>query len=176
MLGRRRFLGALAGATAAPLTSPVASIRAGTSKPKRRLAVVTTEWRYPSHAWHMAERFLAGYPLQGKWHEPGLELVSAYGDQRPSNDLSRQRAAKFGFQIIPASRRRCAVEAIVWQSTPSSSSVNTVSTHATISARLNTPATNSFVRSSKSSRKTAACCRFSTTSIFPGNGTGPRKW
>ena len=102
MLGRRRFLGALAGATAAPLTSPVASIRAGTSKPKRRLAVVTTEWRYPSHAWHMAERFLAGYPLQGKWHEPGLELVSAYVDQPPANDLSRQRAAKFGFQIYPS--------------------------------------------------------------------------
>ena len=102
MLGRRRFLGALAGATAAPLTSPVARIRAGTSKPKRRLAVVTTEWRYPSHAWHMAERFLAGYPLQGKWHEPGLELVSAYVDQRPANDLSRQRAAKFGFQIYPS--------------------------------------------------------------------------
>ena len=102
MLGRRRFLGALAGATAAPLTSPVASIRDGTSQPKRRQAGVTTEWRYASHDGHMAERFLAGYPLQVKWHEPGLELVSAYVDQRPANDLSRQRAAKFGFQIYPS--------------------------------------------------------------------------
>ena len=50
----------------------------------------------------MAERFLAGYPLQGKWHDPGLELVSAYVDQRPANDLSRQRAAEFGFQIYPS--------------------------------------------------------------------------
>ena len=103
MLGRRHFLGALAGATAAgPLTSPGTRVQAATSTTKRRLAVVTTEWRYPSHAWHMAERFLAGYPLQGNWHDPGLELVSAYVDQRPANDLSRQRAAQFGFQIYPS--------------------------------------------------------------------------
>ena len=37
-------------------------------------ALVTTEWRYRSHAWHMAERFLVGYPINGKWHTPGLEV------------------------------------------------------------------------------------------------------
>ena len=44
---------------------------------RKRMAIVTTEWRYHCHAWHMAERFLVGYPTQGHWHEPKLEVVSA---------------------------------------------------------------------------------------------------
>ena len=65
----------------------------------KRMAIVTTEWRYHCHAWHMAERFLVGYPTQGHWHEPKLEVVSAYIDQFPEKDLSRQRSEEFGFPI-----------------------------------------------------------------------------
>ena len=68
---------------------------------RRKLAVITTEWRERSHAWHMAERFLHGYPIAGKWHRPPFEVVSAYVDQTPRNDLSRQRAQEFGFRIYP---------------------------------------------------------------------------
>ncbi|HEV3083814.1 MAG TPA: hypothetical protein VGY66_28795, partial [Gemmataceae bacterium] len=60
---------------------------------------MTTEWRYHSHAWHMGERFLTGYPNKGTWHKPQLEVVSAYVDQTPDNDLSRKRADEFGFKI-----------------------------------------------------------------------------
>jgi hypothetical protein len=76
------------------------------------MAVVTTEWRYHSHAWHMAERFLVGYPLGGQWHQPGLKVVSACVDQRPANDLSRSRAEEFGFTIYPtiAQALRCGGE------------------------------------------------------------------
>jgi hypothetical protein len=49
----------------------------------------------------MAERFLAGYPIQGKWHRPPLEVVSAYVDQHPANDQSKQRAEEFGFKLYP---------------------------------------------------------------------------
>ena len=66
---------------------------------RKRMAIVTTEWRYHCHAWHMAERFLVGYPTQGHWHEPELEVVSAYVDQFPEKDLSRQRSEEFGFSI-----------------------------------------------------------------------------
>jgi hypothetical protein len=66
---------------------------------RKRMAIVTTEWRYHCHAWHMAERFLVGYPIAGRWHEPELEVVSAYVDQFPDNDLSRQRSEEFGFPI-----------------------------------------------------------------------------
>ena len=66
---------------------------------RKRMAIVTTAWRYHCHAWHMAERFLVGYPTQGHWHEPKLEVVSAYMDQFPEKDLSRQRSEEFGFPI-----------------------------------------------------------------------------
>jgi hypothetical protein len=68
---------------------------------RKKLAVVTTLWNYRSHAWHMAERFLVGYPLQGKWHHPPFEVVSAYVDQKPEGDLSHKRAAEFGFKVYP---------------------------------------------------------------------------
>ena len=46
---------------------------------------------------------------KGKWHQPPLEVVSAYVDQFPENDLSRQRAKEFGFTIYPtiAEALRC---------------------------------------------------------------------
>jgi hypothetical protein len=68
---------------------------------KKKLAVVTTVWTYRTHAWHMAERFLHGYPAGGKWHRPPIEVVSAYVDQTPEGDLSRDRAKEFGFTIYP---------------------------------------------------------------------------
>jgi len=90
MLTRRAFLGTVAATPFALAADPPA---------KKKLAVVTTEWRYRSHAWHMAERFLHGYPVNGKWHRPPLQVVSAYVDQFPKNDLSRDRAREFGFKI-----------------------------------------------------------------------------
>jgi hypothetical protein len=104
MLARRRFLAALG---AGLLSGP--RLIAADRPPRKRLAVVTTEWRYHSHAWHMAERFLAGYPINGHWHRPPFDVVSAYVDQKPSGDLSRQRAAEFGFRIYPtiAEALRC---------------------------------------------------------------------
>jgi hypothetical protein len=68
---------------------------------RKTMAIVTTVWRDLSHAWHMGERFLVGYPVGGKWHKPDIEVVSAYVDQRPSNDLSQSRAKEFGFTIYP---------------------------------------------------------------------------
>ena len=88
--------------------SDLPAVAADAARP-RRLAVITTEWRYHSHAWHMAERFLNGYPVKGRWHRPPLQLVSAYVDQSPANDLSRDRAREFGFTIYPtvAETLRC---------------------------------------------------------------------
>jgi hypothetical protein len=70
--------------------------------PRKKLAVVTTEWRFHAHAWHMAERFLVGYPREGKWHQPPIQLVSAYIDQFPNGDLSRSREKELGFRIYPS--------------------------------------------------------------------------
>src|SRR5262245_24001786 len=103
---RRQFVKALgAGLAAAPLwaAEPAAAEK------RKRLAVVTTLWTYYSHAWHMAERFLVGYPKEGRWHPPPLDVVSAYVDQRPAKDLSAKRAEEFGFRVYPtvAEALRC---------------------------------------------------------------------
>ncbi len=105
MISRRVFLGAMgASLVGAPLA--LAQTPRG---PRKKMAIVTTEWRFRSHAWHMGERFLVGYPIQGKWHRPPLDVVSVYIDQTPKNDLSRQRAEEFGFKIYPtiAEALRC---------------------------------------------------------------------
>jgi hypothetical protein len=116
MLTRRTFLSASAAGIVA--TSLHADEQLKT--PKKKLAVVTTEWRDRSHAWHMAERFLHGYPIQGKWHRPPFEVVAAYVDQFPKGDLSRRRSEEFGFKIYPtvaealrAGGDRLAVDAVL---------------------------------------------------------------
>ena len=103
MIDRRTFIGALGSSLAVP------PLLWGEAAKPRRLAMVTTEWRYPSHAWHMGERFLVGYPVEGRWHRSPLELVSTYMDQFPENDLSRARSREFGFPIYPtiAEALRC---------------------------------------------------------------------
>lgn len=98
MIGRRAFLGSTA---ATLLAAPRPAWAEAKRSERKRLAIVTTEWRYRSHAWHMGERFLVGYPINGKWHKPPLDVVAVYVDQTPKNDLSRQRATEFGFPIYP---------------------------------------------------------------------------
>lgn len=104
---RRTFLGGV-GAASVLSTAALEGI-AAQDPPRKRLAVVTTVWHYHSHAWHMAERFLVGYPIGGHWHRPPFEVVAAYVDQTPENDLSRSRAREFGFTIYPtiAEALRC---------------------------------------------------------------------
>jgi hypothetical protein len=118
MLTRRKLLEtAGAGLAGASLLNQGALAQPQAPKPangrsqvaRRRLAIVTTEWRYRSHAWHMGERFLVGYPREGSWHQPPFEVVAAYVDQFPEGDLSRQRSKEFDFPIFPtiAEALRC---------------------------------------------------------------------
>jgi len=115
MLTRRTFLEAVGGATLVS-TRPT---QAESSVP-RKIAIITTIWKYLSHAQHMGDRFLVGYPRDGKWHEPPIQVVSLYVDQKPEGDLSGQRAAEHGFKIYRsiAETLRCgtdklAVDAVV---------------------------------------------------------------
>ncbi len=98
MVTRRAFLGSIGAGLTGAANATAAKPPAGQRK---RMAVITTEWRFHSHAWHMAERFLVGYPIRGRWHRPPLDVVAAYVDQKPADDLSRKRAAEFGFPIYP---------------------------------------------------------------------------
>jgi hypothetical protein len=75
----------------------------------KRIAVVTTIYRYLSHAQHIGDRFLVGYPHNGQWHRPDMKVVSLYVDQKPEGDLSEDRAKEFGFKVYPtiAETLRC---------------------------------------------------------------------
>jgi len=97
MLSRRLFLQTSAAMAAAQTTAP------------KRLAIITTIYRYLSHAQHMGDRFLIGYPIEGAWHKPNIKVVSLYVDQKPEGDLSGVRAREFGFQVYPtiAETLRC---------------------------------------------------------------------
>ena len=67
----------------------------------RRIAIVTTIYRYLSHAQHIGDRFLVGYPREGQWHRPDMKVVSLYVDQKPEGDQSADRAREFGFTVYP---------------------------------------------------------------------------
>ena len=69
--------------------------------PTNRIAVVATIYRYLSHAQHMVDRFLIGYPYGGRWQRPDCKVVSLYVDQRPEGDQSQDRAREFGFRVYP---------------------------------------------------------------------------
>src|SRR5436309_1855478 len=83
---RREALGA--GALAAALGGRAWG--QGQAPRRKRMAIVTTEFRLQSHGQHMGDRFLVGYPMEGRWHRPGLDVVSLYVDQKPAGDLSQQ--------------------------------------------------------------------------------------
>jgi len=74
MVKRRAFLGSIAaGLTIAGGTTAAEPL----DSPRKRMAVITTEWRYHSHAWHMAERFLVGSSLPVTWRMPSIDLPYA---------------------------------------------------------------------------------------------------
>jgi hypothetical protein len=75
----------------------------------KRVAILTTIYRYLSHAQHMGDRFLIGYPRNGAWHKGDMQVVSLYVDQKPEGDQSQERAKEFGFQVYPtiAEALRC---------------------------------------------------------------------
>jgi hypothetical protein len=79
---------------------------------RKRLAIVTTVWYYLSHAQHMGDRFLVGYPWEGRWHRPAIDVVALYVDQKPANDQGAERAGSFGFTVYPtiAEALRCGGE------------------------------------------------------------------
>src|ERR1039457_4142711 len=106
MLTRREFIGAAAAAAAG--TPAVQG-----AEPKR-IAIITTIYRYLSHGQHMGDRFLVGYPCQGEWHKPDMKVVSLYVDQKPDGDLSAERAREFGFKVYPtiAETLRCGGEKV----------------------------------------------------------------
>lgn len=81
---------------------PVAGLPIRTRPGAKRLAILASRWTPGSPARQVADRFLIGYPREGKWHRPAMDVVSLYVDHTPEEDQSRQRATEFGFRIYPS--------------------------------------------------------------------------
>jgi len=88
-ISRRTFLAA------------AAAVPAFAQKTPKRIAIIATIFRLQSHAQHIGDRFIVGYPFAGEWHKPNTQVVSLYVDQKPANDLSGDRAKEFGFTVYP---------------------------------------------------------------------------
>ena len=69
--------------------------------PCKTMAIVTTVWTYLSHAQHMGDRFLVGYPFEGRWHRPAIDVVALTSTRSPKATRVRSCAASFGFQVYP---------------------------------------------------------------------------
>ena len=111
MLHRREFHRA-AGAAIGTAFLPYARADHAPRQDRKRIAIITTVWTFQSHAQHMGDRFLIGYPRDGGWHRPPIDVVSLYVDQTPTGDLSRARAKEHGFTIYPtiAEALRCGTD------------------------------------------------------------------
>jgi hypothetical protein len=89
MLTRRRFVGysALSSAMlACPswLRSSFGQTSSGTAQRPLRLAILGSVYHLGSNLQTIGDRFLIGYPHEGDWHMPNVQVVSVYVDQRGS--------------------------------------------------------------------------------------------
>ena len=105
MLTRRRFLRSSAMASAM-LASGSLVRSAFAQMPNRsgralRLAILGSVYHYGSALQTIADRFMVGYPSDGEWHVPNVQVVSMYVDQRAPRSqppAARQPAAGQGAQ------------------------------------------------------------------------------
>jgi hypothetical protein len=99
MLTRRRFVGysALSSAMlACPswLRSGFGQTPPGTAQRPLRLAILGSVYHLGSNMQTIGDRFLVGYPYDGDWHMPNVNVVSVYVDQR----VRKANAAPTEFQ------------------------------------------------------------------------------
>ena len=98
MISRREFLATTLPAVALAKAGAVPAFAAAPRRVKR-VAAINTAYYLRSHAYHIAGRFIHGYPVNGVHHQPEWKLVRMYNDQYPANDLSRDLARQKGFEI-----------------------------------------------------------------------------
>jgi len=94
---RRQFLATSAGALAASSLASRLSAAPGKSRP--RVAVIFTVFTYRSHAHVLLENFLQPFYFNGQVTDPGVDVVSFYGDQFPDSEMSRKVSKDYNIPI-----------------------------------------------------------------------------
>jgi hypothetical protein len=111
MLTRRRFVGYSALSSAMLAYRPLLHSSWAQTPAQRplRVAILGSAYRYQLDMQILADRFLVGYPYEGEWHLPEVQVVSVYVDQ-----LARQveaasspyQLAMTGAKVAPSSSAR----------------------------------------------------------------------
>src|SRR5712691_12645232 len=103
LLRRRDLLKAAAATTAArwvrPLFAKDDSATTSSSRPLPRVASINSIYRFRSHAYHIAGRFIHGYTINGLPHQPPLRLVRMFDHQQPENDLGPEVCRTHGIEL-----------------------------------------------------------------------------
>src|SRR5215210_4623926 len=86
---------------AAPSSRPPHSRQPERAKPAaKKVAVLTSVYRYLSHSYHIAGRFLDGYMKGDEHHFPDFGVASAYVEQKKKGaDLSAELAEEHSFRL-----------------------------------------------------------------------------
>jgi hypothetical protein len=66
---------------------------------RKPIATLTTVYRPMSHSYHIAGRFIRGYPRDCRFHVPMHYVRSLYVDQKPDNDLSQEEAKVYDLRL-----------------------------------------------------------------------------
>jgi hypothetical protein len=107
MLTRRRFVEYSALSSAMLASRPLLPCAWGqTDERPLRLAILGSVYRHQSNMQTIADRFLVGYPYQGDWHTPNVQVVSVYVDQlarRAADAPSPFQLAMTGSKVAPSS-------------------------------------------------------------------------
>ncbi len=105
MLTRRRFVEYSALSSAMLAYRPLLWGQAPAQRPLR-LAILGSVYRYQSNMQTLADRFLVGYPYDGEWHMPNVQVVSVYVDQlerQADAAPSPYQLAMTGAKVAPSS-------------------------------------------------------------------------
>ncbi|MCP3691880.1 MAG: hypothetical protein GY917_06780, partial [Planctomycetaceae bacterium] len=94
---RRQFLATSAGTLAA--SSLASRLAAAPGKSRPRVAVIFTVFTYRSHAHVLLENFLQPFYFNGQVTDPGVDIVSFYGDQFPDSEMSRKVSKDYNIPI-----------------------------------------------------------------------------
>ncbi len=97
---RRAFLLGVAGARSLAVADQKTVTEPRPKGPKR-IAAVVTEYRPNSHADVIVGKYLEGYRQDDQDPRPRSHIASLYTAQAPANDMSRERAKKYGVPIFP---------------------------------------------------------------------------
>jgi len=123
---RRDFLiqsSALAGAALAgnPLADAASAAASAAARKGGRIAMINSEYRFKSHAYHFGRRFMEGYEREGFHHQPSQAVVRMFNPACISGCLTQSRFGRqegrkesfpAHFSRLPAFQRVCSSQRV----------------------------------------------------------------